>query len=603
MELFVIFIIMWLVSPVVLGIVCGLQAAKINKLKARISSLEDPVKDRELTDKPADNSPSVKNDIPGQTYATSPAPVYSYTPAPSIENAHTEEKSLPKRSGGANLSAVIMVLGALFITLAGFVFAAAAWGNLSVFFKSAVLVSFSVLFFVMHLIAAKKLKLETAGRVFFVLGSVLLPAAAAAAGMLRLFGRYFSFFGEGRALVFMVMFLLPSCCFFVGAHIYKSGVFAKTAYSCLAAAEVSFMLYMSGHYAVICTVAGLISLLMTVLEPKIKKLLGSGAVGENFRFFAVLSTWAAAAASLMISEGSVMFILPAVLLASSFFAGAARSDKPLAGVTAFGIYLLIGVLRGISPNGAEGYILTVSAVTVVFTLMGMTDIFGDKITDILRRLGGACSSLLIASAFIYEIADGGLKYYETPMLISAAVMFIQAVLSAFKKQENKGGALAALTFLWLSFETASLVYSFPSLRGGALCVIGAMLLAYMLCTVYTPLKRLHFTGLEPAVCVILLICMLCVDSSLYGCEEIIFLWLLSLSAALFAGRNGGAGAYLAPIAVFAVMYPVYAINPFKVYAQFRVTDAFAVTAVIYCLFACACIFAKHLKKYLPGFPF
>lgn len=36
----------------------------------------------------------------------------------------------------------------------------------------------------MHLIAARKLKLEAAGKVFFVLGSVLLPAAAAAGGML-----------------------------------------------------------------------------------------------------------------------------------------------------------------------------------------------------------------------------------------------------------------------------------------------------------------------------------------------------------------------------------------------------------------------------------
>lgn len=603
MELFVIFIIMWLVSPVVLGIVCGFQAAKINKLKAHISALENTVNDSGHTDKLIVNASPLKKDIPEQIYGTSPVPAYSYTAAPSKECAHTKENALPKQSGAANLSSVIMILGALFITLAGFVFAAAAWGNLSIFFKSAVLVSFSALFFVMHFIAAKKLRLETAGKVFFVLGSVLLTAAAAAAGMLRLFGRYFSFFGEGRALVFMVMFLLPSCCFFVGAHIYKSGIFAKTAYSCLAAAEVSFILYMSGHYAVICTAAGLISLLMTAFEPKIKKLMGGGPVGENFRFFAVLSTWSAAAASLIISEGSVMFILPAVLLASSFFAGAARSDKPLAGVTAFVIYLIIGVLRGIAPRGAEGYILTVSAVTVVFALMGMTDIFGNRITDILRRLGGVCSSLLIASAFIYEIADGGLKYFETPMLISAAVIFIQSVLSAFKEHKNKSGVLAALTFLWLSFEAASLVYSFPSLRGGALCVMGAMLFAYMLCTVCTPLKLLHFTGLESAVCVILLICMLCVDSSLYGCGEIIFLWLLSLSAALFAGRHGGAEAFLAPIAAFAVMYPVYTVNPFKVYAQFRVTDAFSVTAVIYCLFACACIFARSLKKYLPGFSF
>ena len=320
MEILVLFILIWLISPLILGVVCICQAAELKRLRKQLSDRQEGIhsdvshkQDIHEPKKPAipqgeksslntSNHSKSENENKSENtyanmYAAPQAPVHEEKTQPYIPPATQAETP----NNGTNASVVIMVLGAMFITLAGFVFAAAAWGNLNNFFKSAVLISFSAVFFAMHLISARKLKLEAAGKVFFVLGSVLLPAAAAAGGMLGIFGSRFSFFGGGCALVFMTMFLLLSGCFFVGTHIYKSTSFSRIAYASLSAAFVSLMIQFREYADFAAVLAGIVLLAMTLFEPKIKRHMG--AFGEEFHFFTTVCTWSLAAVSLIISDG------------------------------------------------------------------------------------------------------------------------------------------------------------------------------------------------------------------------------------------------------------------------------------------------------------
>ena len=70
--------------------------------------------------------------------------------------------------------------------------------------------SFSVLFFGIHSFTERKLKLEQTGRIFYILGSVFLPAAVVAAGLLKVFGHYLSFYGDGRLLLFAILSVFVS---------------------------------------------------------------------------------------------------------------------------------------------------------------------------------------------------------------------------------------------------------------------------------------------------------------------------------------------------------------------------------------------------------
>lgn len=613
MEILVLFILIWLISPLILGVVCICQAAELKRLRKQLSDRQEGIhsdvshkQDIHEHEKPVvpqneisslNASKSENENISENTYANMyaapQAPLHEEKTQPYIPPADHAET--PKN--GTNASVVIMVLGAMFITLAGFVFAAAAWGNLNNFFKSAVLISFSAVFFAMHLIAARKLKLEAAGKVFFVLGSVLLPAAAAAGGMLGVFGRWFSFFGGGCALVFMTMFLLLSGCFFVGTHIYKSTSFSRIAYASLSAAFVSLMIQFREYADFAAVLAGIVLLAMTLLEPKIKRLMG--AFGEEFHFFTTVCTWSLAAVSLIISDGSLWFLLPAVLISASFMAGAARSRQPSAGVVAFGVYLLAGVIRGISPSSADGWIICASAVMAAVTLLCMMNFFSEDVRAVLSGFSRVISTVIIIGAVLCEIIGGGFKGFELTMLISAAVMFAQ---SAFVNVRNGGYAKvqSAVTFGWLAYEIASFVHTITP-YGAAFCVLGALMLAYYAISELSPLKKYFYVNnLGIAVFAAELISMFAVNISRYSAAVIFVMWLMAAAAAVIGGRNGKASVML-PIAFLALAYPIYAYDPFKVLGEFRYYDAYAVTAVIYCIAACAAVLIKPLRRFSKAF--
>lgn len=613
MEILVLFILIWLISPLILGVVCICQAAELKRLRKQLSDRQEGIhsdapykQDIHEPEKPVvpqneisslNASKSENENISENTYANMyaapQAPVHKEMVQPYIPPATQAETP----NNGTNASVVIMVLGAMFITLAGFVFAAAAWGNLNNFFKSAVLISFSAVFFAMHLIAARKLKLEAAGKVFFVLGSVLLPAAAAAGGMLGVFGRWFSFFGGGCALVFMTMFLLLSGCFFVGTHIYKSTSFSRIAYASLSAAFVSLMIQFREYADFAAVLAGIVLLTMTLFEPKIKRLMG--AFGEEFHFFTTVCTWSLAAVSLIISDGSLWFLLPAVLISASFMAGAARSRQPSAGVVAFGVYLLAGVIRGISPSSADGWIICASAVMAAVTLLCMMNFFSEDVRAVLGGFSRVISTVIIIGAVLCEIIGGGFKGFELTMLISAAVMFAQ---SAFVNVRNGGYAKvqSAVTFGWLAYETASFVHTITP-YGAAFCVLGALMLAYYAISELSPLKKYFYVNnLGIAVFAAELISMFAVNISRYSAAVIFLMWLMAAAAAVIGGRNGKASVML-PIAFLALAYPIYAYDPFKVLGEFRYYDAYAVTAVIYCIAACAAVLIKPLRRFSKAF--
>lgn len=613
MEILVLFILIWLISPLILGVVCICQAAELKRLRKQLSDRQEGIhsdvpykQDIHEPEKPAipqgeksslNTSKSENENISENTYANMyaapQAPVHEEKTQPYIPPADHAET--PKN--GTNASVVIMVLGAMLITLAGFVFAAAAWGNLNNFFKSAVLISFSAVFFAMHIISARKLKLEAAGKVFFVLGSVLLPAAAAAGGMLGVFGSRFSFFGGGCALVFMTMFLLLSGCFFVGTHIYKSTSFSRIAYASLSAAFVSLMIQFREYADFAAVLAGIVLLAMTLFEPKIKRLMG--AVGEEFHFFTTVCTWSLAAVSLIISDGSLWFLLPAVLISASFMVGAARSRQPSAGVVAFGVYLLAGVIRGISPSSADGWIICASAVMAAVTLLCMMNFFSEDVRAVLSGFSRVISTVIIIGAVLCEIIGGGFKGFELTMFISAAVMFIQ---SAFVTVRNGGYAKvqSAVTFGWLAYEIASFVHTITP-YGAAFCVLGALMLAYYAISELSPLKKYFYVNnLGVAVFAAELISMFAVNISRYSAAVIFVMWLMTAAAAVIGGRNGKASVML-PIAFLVLAYPIYAYDPFKVLGEFRYYDAYAVTAVIYCVAACAAVLIKPLRRFSKAF--
>lgn len=408
---------------------------------------------------PADNSAPTMP--PEETLAPEQAPQYNAS-SPIKSGTYNysayakEEPSgpLPEKKDSTSTINIILVLGAMFITLAGFVFAAAAWGTLAPFFKSVVLVSFSALFFLLHFIAEKKLELHSTGKMFFTLGSVFLPAAVAAAGILGVFGDYFSFSGGGALLVAAVMTILAAVPFYVGTRIYNSRNFAKAFYAAISCTVTFLALYAAPSDNIAAMVLSLYSLGLLLAEPKAVKHLREVMAGE-YRFFTVGSTWVLAALTLFMSDNDGLFVIPAAVFSAAFFISGLRSKEHSAGISAFSVYLMAGMLMGVRPTELDGFVLVAALVMIVYTALSMMDVIPE---DMRSKVGVAqkiCAGAVIITggAGSVFLSDGT----SIPMLIAAVTVFAQLIVRLLSDGGRDNRVMSYFAYVWLAYQTMGLM--------------------------------------------------------------------------------------------------------------------------------------------------
>ena len=134
MEILVLFILIWLISPLILGVVCICQASELKRLRKQLSDRQEGIysdvshkQDIHEPEKPAvpqgeksslntSNHSKSENENKSENtyanmYAVPQAPVHEEMAQPYIP--HESHAETPKN--GTNASVVIMVLGAMFI--------------------------------------------------------------------------------------------------------------------------------------------------------------------------------------------------------------------------------------------------------------------------------------------------------------------------------------------------------------------------------------------------------------------------------------------------------------------------------------------------------
>ncbi|MCM1525014.1 MAG: hypothetical protein NC120_11205 [Ruminococcus sp.] len=581
-----IFLILWLLSPIALGILCIYQRVRINDLESKLKAVSDV----KSPDRSADLSDNLK---PSRNRDSSALPSYyfpvqngkaEYTGDTAKRHEHMNSKNEELKSGPP--VNVILILGALFIILAGFVFAAAAWGTLNAVFKSAVLLSFSAVFFAVYYIARYKLKLESTGRIFYILGSVFLPASAAAGGKLRVFGDFLSFDGRGRFVLCMIMFILLSVCFFIGAKSYKNKIYARIAFLSLAASMAFLMLHGSVYTPAFSSAAvGLCAVAAVIAEPGLKKRFTDSVIIGEYRFFTVVVTLVPAVVSLFISHGGAEQIVPAAMFSAAFLAGALKSERPEIGAAAFAVYLMTGMLSGIRPNSAESFILTASAVMVIYTLLIFIDFVPESVKNTVRIIQKAVCVPIIAAGFAVML-DSGFDFHPSQLISSAAVA-VQVILLACRNG-GSGKLFGVFAVIWFSAETGSFIgYLAGNNDAAALCSAVVIFVYFALITLTPAKEKLGsvYTGAVSCIVLSLLVFMCCepVPSAA--------VWLLAAGAAFISAVKSNFGRVFLPIAVFAVIRPIYVCG-----AGFSLTYSYCIASVIFCAAACLLTAVPRLRK-------
>ncbi len=136
-------------------------------------------------------------------------------PAEPVKNAYTPEK---KRAAAMS---VLMMIGIIFVVLAGLVFSTAVWASLDRTARTCVIGAVSALFFGISAFTGKKLKLERTSFAFYILGTFFSSITLITAGFFGLMGTYFSVTGRGSCLLYASALLIVSLLSANGLRIFR----------------------------------------------------------------------------------------------------------------------------------------------------------------------------------------------------------------------------------------------------------------------------------------------------------------------------------------------------------------------------------------------
>ncbi len=607
----ILFILAWLIAPVILGIICIAQHNRIVKLERMLDGRDkapaQPMSCR-YPDKSGQQAPVMQQYTPPSRTVPAPAPDCKHNQP----DAGAEIANHPNANNRPNAVNIILILGSAFITLAGFVFAAATWGTLNTFFKSAVLLSFSAVFFLLHFLAKHKLGLEATGKVFYTLASTFIPAGIAAAGILKVFGDYLSFSGEGRLLLITLMSALPAVCFFKGAHDYKSKSYARAAYSSSLCALLCLINFAADGTAAaaamaVCSIAAVLLTGIIVSDKTV--------IRSEFSFFSVGCTWISAAVSLFLSEADGLFIIPTIMFSAAFFLEANRRSRSSAGTCACAAYLMTGAFLGIRPDSFDGVILVAALVMIVYTCLSLMNVIPEQIKSTAAVIRLICAGAILVTGVIGDMSVNGVTNgVNISILIAALALAVQLAAVCLSDKSKSNRIMLFVSLLWVGMELLK-AFTVNSETGiyTYVTLLAAYTLALYLITRFTD-KKLGFycVGLSAGCCIMMHICIAAIVIVTIICDDCYPSYsaaviAIAVAGCMTAGTDNLFGRISLPVIVSASVFPIFQLMYSADMARFGSVNpndtaltAIAVTAVVYSA-AAALTLIKPLRIYTLPF--
>ncbi len=269
----VIGLLAWLIAPVIeLGVIIALALSN-QKYKNQVIELKERLE--QAKENPEYLIVERKEEAGVKTAKSAPPfvpmPAQSQGEAPSVKKPDQPvqpQTSLQPSEHGLRMAALI--IGMIFIILAGLVFATTTWNHLPAPVRVLLLFALSGVFFGASLLAERLLGIHKTGNACYLLGMVFLFIAILAAAYLELLGLRFVLKGRNRWRVLLVGGLVTECAWSGGWRRFQDRLYTITGLwgltMCWFFAAKSFE--MQWHILISCLMvyAFLLVLLQTVLE-------------------------------------------------------------------------------------------------------------------------------------------------------------------------------------------------------------------------------------------------------------------------------------------------------------------------------------------------
>lgn len=388
---------------------------------------------------------------------------------------------------------MVLGLGTLFVVLAGFVFAAAAWSTLGAAGRIAVLLSFSVVFFILHIVTEKKFDLSRAGKVFYVLGSASLTAAVFAAAVMHLIDGFT--FGQSPMLVLSVMAMCVCVCSLAGAVHYRSRPVARAGYVAATLAAAAMCLHISNAVGTVILSAAALLLMLAENRVRASESERLMPLTEEFSFFVTENIYVSALSALFITS-SAEYILPALIFSASFLIGTLRGRHTTANISVFCGYLALSTFMSMRPQGVDNILLLGVLLITVYTVLTLIGSVPENVRRIVNfiRIAACVPVIITGVAVSLSRAD-----FDPSIAISAAIVTAELLISVIYRQDK--AALHALcpAFIFTAVELSRILP--PDA-----CFIAVAAAVTIYAAVISRVKLLHCVSAD----FILAVCSVCV---------------------------------------------------------------------------------------------
>ena len=394
---------------------------------------------------------------------------------------------------------VLMMIGIIFVILAGLVFSTAVWATMGEVGRTLAVGIVAALFFGVSAFTGKKIKLERTSFAFYILGTFFSAITLLTAGFFGIMGSYFSVSGAGSCLLYAAALLIISLFTAKGRSIFNMPASAYiSAFSGIFAA-VLLLVQLSDSIGVFALLAAILTavtnVFMYVLDLKISDkwekplriasavlnavaLIGgiSSAFGENSTFYAA----------------AIIFVLRSIAAAVMGFMGRKTYKTGLAAVSSLGSGAFFALLIMFKLSVSVSVFALSAGIFAVLFAFGMFT-FNIKIPEgwkdpikmsafILNALGiissayalmrnfgewdGVCfavAALYIVSSFAAGIMAvcGHSRYSEAPSAFAS--MFTGLAFSVMLVAElSASGEIAALCLTVMLIILVNVLYTVPS---------------------------------------------------------------------------------------------------------------------------------------------
>lgn len=353
------------------------------------------------------------------------------------EPTYNNPSSLPENK--VSSINILMIVGTILVIIAALVFATTNWYIIPNHFKVAIIFSFSLIFFICSYISKRKLKLKKTEILFYTLGSIFLPITIIAAGYYKVFGSWFSLFGNGNNLFIAIIFISLSAVCIKSCLDYKNKAFlwcGLISFSISIIFAVKQFFKTSELISLSLAIFSIALLLLSIPVSKIKSTKIEN-FSSQFKCFANLNAILLSFSSFYIAfnkENAIIALSATVIFAICYLKMSFAAKHSYASTIPFTILISMGIFSFLSPQNTgeiSSSLVFISAILLVLSLMNIiSDSFKRSVIIISGIFSGVTTFWCILTAFF---AKPSILTLCTYLILTAEIAFF-AVLH--KKQKS-----------------------------------------------------------------------------------------------------------------------------------------------------------------------